>query len=288
MSWDIIMHVNYCEQGQTIDEICQKAVKWGFDGVEFRRKRVHVNESVEEYLDAIEKGVKKYGLKTVIFGGPGASFTNPDPEKREADLNEMINFYKLASKRFNLTVCNTMAGSVVNPDKSIPPYEYDKHGSFAATEEQWKWAAEGFKVLGELAEELNFKFAFEVHMNYIHDLPQTTKKLVDMINVPSVGINLDYGNVVYFKNKPTLKEAIEVVKDKLYYVHLKNSVGLRDGSRFPTGLCEGEINHREYLKLLKENNYTGPICIEAPRSGDREWYAKQDIAYIKSVIEDIL
>lgn len=109
-----------------------------------------------------------------------------------------------------------------------------------------------------------------------------------MINVPSVGINLDYGNVVYFKNKPTLKEAIEVVKDKLYYVHLKNSVGLRDGSRFPTGLCEGEINHREYLKLLKENNYTGPICIEAPRSGDREWYAKQDIAYIKSVIEDIL
>ena len=37
MEWPIIMHVNYCEQGQTIEEICEKAVKWGFDGVEFRR-----------------------------------------------------------------------------------------------------------------------------------------------------------------------------------------------------------------------------------------------------------
>ena len=95
MSWDIIMHVNYCEQGQTIEEICQKAVTWGFDGVEFRRKRSGVNESVEEYLDAIEKGVKKTGLKTVIFGGPGANFTDPDSAKREVEINEMSNFFKL-------------------------------------------------------------------------------------------------------------------------------------------------------------------------------------------------
>lgn len=288
MSWDIIMHVNYCEQGQTIEEICQKAVKWGFDGVEFRRKRSNASESVEEYLDAIEKGVKKYGLKKVIFGGPGANFSASDPAVREAELNEMINFYKLASERFDLSVCNTMAGVVTNTDKSVPAYEYDKHGSFAATEDQWNWAAEGFKVLGKLAEELNFKFAFEAHMNYVHDLPQAAKKLVDMIDVPSVGVNLDYGNTVYFKNIPSLKETIEGLKDRLYYVHLKNSVGLRDGSRFPTALSEGEINHREYIRLLKENNYSGTICIEAPRSGDREWYAKQDLTYIKSVIEDVL
>ena len=181
-----------------------------------------------------------------------------------------------------------MAGSLLNTDKSIPGFNYDKHGSYAATEDQWKWASEGFKVLGKLAEKLKFKFAFEAHMNYIHDLPQAAKKLVDMIDIPSVGVNLDYGNTVYFKDKPSLKDAIVGLKDSLYYVHLKNSVGLRDGSRLPTGLGEGEINHREYIRLLNENNYTGPVCIEAPRGGDRELYAKQDIEYIKSVIKDLL
>lgn len=287
MSWDIIMHVNYCEQGQTVEEICQKAVTWGFDGVEFRRKRSGVNESVEEYLDSIEKGVRKTGLKAVIFGGPGANLSDPDSDKREVEIEEMTNFFKLASRRFNLSVCNTMAGGLFNSDKSIPYSEYDKHGSFTAAEEQWKWAAEGFKVLGKLAEELGFRFAFEAHMNYIHDLPAAARKLVDMIGSPAVGVNLDYGNTVYFKNIPSLKEAINQVGDKLYYVHLKNSVGLRDGSRFPTGLGEGEINHREYIKLLKTTGYKGPVCIEAPRGGDREWYAKQDIAYIKSVISDL-
>lgn len=288
MSWDIIMHVNYCEQGQTVEEICQKAVDWGFDGVEFRRKRTKVNESVEEYIGAIEKGVKKTGLKTVIFGGPGANLADPDPLVRENEITEMMNFFKLASKSFKLTVCNTMAGPLLNPDKTIPYSDYDKQGSSIATEQQWKWATEGFKTLGEMAEELKFKFAFEAHMGYIHDLPQAAGKLANLIDLPSVGVNLDYGNTVYFKEIPSLADAIKGLKDKLYYVHLKNSLGLRDGSRLPTGLGEGEINHREYIKLLKENNYRGPVCIEAPRGGDREWYAKQDIAYIKSVINEVL
>ena len=43
----IIMHVNYVEQGQTVDEMCRKAVDWGFDGVEFRSARRGADESVK-------------------------------------------------------------------------------------------------------------------------------------------------------------------------------------------------------------------------------------------------
>lgn len=287
MAWDVIMHVNYCEQGQSIKDMCHKAVEWGFDGIEFRRKRNGVNETPKDYIKSIEKAVKKTGLKKVLFGGPGADLANPDPAIRDQQIKEMIEFFKMAANSFELSVCNTMAGSLLNNDKSIPYSNYDMHGSFAATPDNWKWASEGFKILGKMAEELNFKFAFEAHMGYIHDLPEKAKYLVDMIDSASVGVNLDYGNSVYFKDKPSLRKAIEVTSDKLYYVHLKNSVGLKDGSRFPTALSEGEINHREYISLLKEFKYNGPICIEAPRPGDREWYAKEDIKYIKSVIEDL-
>ena len=140
------MHVNYCEQGQTIEEICKKAVDWGYDGVEFRRKRSGVDETEEEYLDAIAKGVEKSGLKLVLFGGPGPDLTISDASEREFEIEKAINFYRLASERFKLTVCNTFAVTLMNTNKEIPYAQYDKHGSAAATQEQWNWAAEGFKA----------------------------------------------------------------------------------------------------------------------------------------------
>lgn len=285
MAMPIIMHVNYCEQGQTIDEMCQKAVEWGFDGIEFRRVRKGFNEEPEAYLDEIAAAVSRSGLKQVIFGGPGPKLTASDAQVRERELAQVVQFYRLAAERFELTVNNVTAGSLLNPaGKST---EYDKHGSAAATEAQWAAAVEGFKVLGDLAAELGFRFAFETHMNYIHDLPEPTKKLVDMIDKPAVGANLDYGNAVYFQKVPDLKESIDLLSDRLYYVHLKNSIRLGDGSRSAIGLADGQINHRQYLKLLKEAGYEGPICIEAPRQGDREWFAQADLAYLKRLLSDL-
>jgi len=38
---------------------------------------------------------------------------------------------------------------------------------------------------------------------------------------------------------------------------------------------------------LKEAGYDGPLCIEAPRNGDREWFAKADITYLKLLMQDL-
>ena len=283
----IIMHINYCEQGQTLDEICLKAVAWGFDGVEFRQKRGGVKETAEEYLDALARAQKRSGLKMVIFGSPGPDLMTPDAAKRAREVEEVSNFYRMAARRFKLTVCNTFTGPLKNPDAAVPYYIYEKQGSAVATPDQWKWAVEGYKVLGALAAELGFRFAFETHMTYLHDLPAVAKKLVDRIGCPSVGVNLDYGNTVYFPKPPSLKEVIGQVGPSLYYVHLKNCQ-ISDGhERARVGLADGDINHREYLRLLAEAGYRGPLCIEAPRPGDREWFAKQDIAYLKSLIADL-
>ena len=51
----IIMHINYCEQGQTLEETCEKAAAWGYDGVEFRSKRFGIEEDMNEYLETIYK-----------------------------------------------------------------------------------------------------------------------------------------------------------------------------------------------------------------------------------------
>jgi len=287
MPLPIIMHITYCEQGQSIDDVCYKAVNWGFDGVEFRRKRLSVEETPEDYLDAIAGGVRKSGLKQVTFGYPGADLMNEDESFRESEIESLIKFLKMANERFKLTVCNTFAGTLVNPDKNIPADEYNKHGSYAATDEQWEWAVKGYKIICGEAEKLGIHLAFETHMCYIHDTPAAAKKLVDLIGSGSAGINLDYGNTVYFMDPPTIRDTVNLISGRLYYVHVKNSIGLKDGSRIPTCLGDGEINIRQYIGLLKEIGYNGPICLEAPRSGDREWFAKKDIEYLKTIIKDI-
>jgi len=289
MSFPVIMHVNYCEQGQTLGEICSKAADWGYDGVEFRRKRARVEETPEQYLDALAESVAKSGLKQVIFGGPGPNFMQADAALRQHELETYQEFFRLATQRFELTVCNTMTGGLQNPDKNVPSGygHFDKHGSAAAGPEHWQWAAENFRILGDMAEEMGFRFAFEVHMGLLHDLPASSRRLVDEIDRPAVGVNLDYGNVFHFKGHPSLAESIALLADKLYYLHLKNYYPMRlSDELIPTGLADGAINQREFVKLLVEHDYDGPICVEAPRPGDREWFAQQDLAYIRSVIAD--
>ncbi|MBU0478615.1 sugar phosphate isomerase/epimerase [bacterium] len=284
----IILHVNYVEQGQSIPEMCKKAVEWGYDGIEFRRKRSKVDETSEQYLNSIAEAVQKTGLKHVLFGGPGANFMSADDKVREKETEECIIFFKMASERFKLTVCNTMAGPLST--KAEPSYKYDKQGSAIATPDQWKWAAEGFKTLGDLASELGFRFAFETHMNYIHDIPESAKKLVDMIDRESVGINLDYANIACFPKPVSLSETVNICANRLYYVHLKNIFRLRNtpyNSFIACGLGDGIVNNREFLRILKGKKYQGPVCVEAPRQGDRELFAKQDIAYIRRLLEEL-
>lgn len=288
MSLPVIMHINYCEQGQSMDEVCQKAAAWGFDGIEFRRIWAFQEEEPESYLDRLAKAFNKAGLKEAVFGYDYPDALTDETTDCDAVIEKASQFYKLATERFNIKVCNAFSGILLSQDEADTYSDYHRNGSFAATEKQWKMAAEGYKKLGKVAEGMGFRFAFETHMCYLHDLPASAKRLADMSESPAVGVNLDYGNTVYFKAEiPDIEEAIKIIGNKLFYLHLKNSIGTESGVRVPTSLADGEINHRKYLKALKQAGYNGFICIEAPRSGDREWFAQQDIKYIRALMKDV-
>jgi sugar phosphate isomerase/epimerase len=112
---------------------------------------------------------------------------------------------------------------------------------------------------------------------------------VERIGRPSIGVCLDYGNIVDFPQHPSVEECLESLKGMLHYVHLKNSSPVRGGAggRVPTGLADGEINTRQLLRHLATIGYAGPLCLEAPRPGDREHFAQADIAYLKRLLADL-
>jgi sugar phosphate isomerase/epimerase len=281
------MHINYCEQGQALSAIPRKAARWGYDGVEFRRKRTGVDESTSDYLDALEKAIDGSGLNNVIFGSPGPNLMQQDAGAREKEVADYIEFLAQAKKRFDSKWFNTFSGSLLNPDKSIPYSDYEKQGSGAATEDHYQWAAEGFKTIATFAESEGLKLGFETHMGYLHDMPIPAKRLVDAIGSSAVGLTFDYCNMFLSPSCTNIDETLKVLDDSVFYLHLKNLYKLPPGGYVMTSLGEGQINNREMISKLLAMGFDGPICVEAPRQGDREEFAKEDLAYIKSVLADL-
>lgn len=293
MNNKIIMHINYVELAarmfgkRSIDDICALAKRIGFDGIEFRGEAPRdLSLSFREYAEEIAAAKKKHGLSDILFGISLSECTNE--EKRDAQINEVIEKVKIAREVCGTEICNTYANWISPKEAGVPAYRYDLSGAGAATEKDWEMAADAYVRIAPTLESLGMRFAFETHMSYVHDLPVNARRLVDMINSPAVGINLDYGNTVYFPKAPALEETIDVCGDKLFYVHMKNSVPTpgTDNLRLPTALGEGQINHRIYVDKLCSVGFEGPIGIEAPRPGDRTWYAKCDFAYFKDVLAD--
>ena len=294
MKNDIILHINYLEVAggsfgkRSIDDVCKFAADLGYNGIEFRGDAPKdLNLSFREYAEQIAKGKKKYGLNEILFSIGMGKCTDPDKSVRDTMIAEVLEKAAIAREVCETNVCNTSTNWIASPDKTIPGDRYHCHGSVVATENDWTMTAEAYQQLSAGLEKIGIKFAFETHMGYIHDLPATAKKLVDMIGSPAVGINLDYGNTVYFPTRPSLEEAIDQCGDKLYHLHLKNSVWIPGTEyRMATSLGEGEINHRAYLDKLASIGYTGTISIEAPRPGDRPYFAKEDMAYLRDVLAD--
>jgi len=286
MDYSIIMHINYCEQGQTIEETCQKAVAWGYDGVEFRNKRFNVEEDMDEYLESIYKAARKYGLKQVIFGGGTPNLMVRDSDLRERDIEYCERFYPKAHSMFGFSVCNFLVGTVMNPSSEVDYSDYTKHGSFIAEEHHWKQGADGLRRIAAIAEKLGFRLALETHPNFLHDTVDSAMKLAKLSGSANAGVNLDYINANVLPGNLSIEEAIKKTDSRLFYVHLKNVIKTETG-RIRIGLADGEYNNRHIMKKLIESGYNGPVCVEAPRAGDREWFAVKDLGYIKSVLKDI-
>ena len=87
-----------------------------------------------------------------------------------------------------------------------------------------------------------------------------------------------------------MDEAVSACGDHLFVVSLLNSLRIQPlvyDNIIRCGLADGSVNHRQLLRRLLTLGYQGPILLGAPRSGDREWFAKQDSIYLRSVLADI-
>lgn len=277
----VIMHVNYFETGYTLAELFDKARLHGYDGVELRGFRKDTDTA--EYVAEVRREWTRTGLHHVLMACP-CDLNNADAGYREAEVEKCSDLLRQAAA-IGVRTCNAMAGTLLG--EGCKYGEFDRNGSAAASDDQWAWAVEGYQALGAVAEELGMKLAFETHNCYLHDLAIPTAEFLRRIGSPAVGANLDMGNIVLNSRGESVPAAIEVLGDRIFYLHLKNLYLSPGGGYVVCPLSDGVIDNRLMLRLLQAQGFSGPICLEAPRGGDRDHFARTDIEYVRGVLRDL-
>ncbi|NOY75772.1 MAG: TIM barrel protein, partial [Kiritimatiellaeota bacterium] len=175
---------------------------------------------------------------------------------------------------------NFFTGGLLRP--SVAYMDFDRNGSGFADDEHYEKAAKGLKIVGAEAAGLGAVIALETHNCYLHDLPKACSKLLKMVDMDNVGVNYDHGNIFINKNGSSIEEVLNIIGDKILYVHLKNMFVPFDKSFFlSTRLEEGHIDTMDVVKRLKERNFNGVLCTEYACTGDGIIAAKRDGDYLK-------
>ncbi len=112
------------------------------------------------------------------------------------------------------------------------------------------------------AEHYGVTLCVKAHVGcYVHNTP-TTLKLLDAIHSPSFGLDMDPSHIWRAGENPV--EAIGAVTKRIRHVHIRDCKGRQPNPGTPAMQANGrgDIDLLGYMRILKQNGYTGPVDVE--------------------------
>jgi L-ribulose-5-phosphate 3-epimerase len=138
-------------------------------------------------------------------------------------------------------------------------------------------------VAGQL-KSMGLEFWFETGQ----ETPVTLLRLIHSVNVPNLGLNLDPANLIlYGKANPI--DALDVFGSYVRNIHAKDGLYPTDPMKLgrEVKVGEGKVRFPEFVKRLKEIEFTGEFIIEREITGqqqDRD--IAETIAYLKKLLTE--
>jgi sugar phosphate isomerase/epimerase len=299
----------------SLEEICQKASSWGYDGLELACWGAHVNPKkvVEDdaYCNEIKSTLAKYNLEcralaAHIIGQCVGDYNDPrlnnfapaeladKPDEIRAWAIETVKYCALAAKKLGCYVVTGFTGS------PIWKYLY----SFPQTTEEM--IEKGYQEIYDLwcpildvFKENGIKFAHEVHPGEIaFDYYSTQRLLKKFEDRPEFGLNYDPSHLIW--QGVDYNIFLEDFIDRVYHVHMKDAAvtlngksgllgshidfgDLRRGWNFRS-LGHGDVKFELIIRILNQYGYDGPLSVEWEDSGmEREAGAKEACEFVKKV-----
>ncbi len=130
--------------------------------------------------------------------------------------------------------------------------------------DQWRWAVEACRILGDYAGGKNLSIALELEpfrMALLNNVSEMARFLRDCAH-PRVKANIDISHLVLSDCGP---ETLAALQGNAIHVHISDCDGKVHGD-LPPG--RGVVKFMPYLQAIKELNIDGPISLELEYSPD--------------------
>ncbi|APW59241.1 sugar phosphate isomerase/epimerase family protein [Paludisphaera borealis] len=299
-----------------IESICEKASKWGYDGIELPCWGDHFNVQQalkdDKYCQGRHDLLAKYGLKVWAISNhlvgqavcdviderhklilPDHVWGDGDPKGvKDRAAKEMIDTAHAAAK-LGVKVVNGFTGSSIwHLLYSFPPV------SDAMIAAGYKDFADRFNPILDVFKKLGLKFGLEVHPTEIaFDIYSAEAALEAVGRRPEFGFNFDPSHLIWQFVDPVA--FIRAFPDRIYHMHVKDAARTLDGKSGILGSHinfgdprrgwdfrspgRGQVDFQAIARALNEIGYTGPLSVEWEDPGmDREFGAAEAVQFIKT------
>jgi sugar phosphate isomerase/epimerase len=297
------------------EQVAAKAGEWGFDGLEPACWGDHI-DVVQTLADPgyaagrrsiLERnGLGMWSIGSHLIGQcvcdridarheailPPELWGDGDPEGVRQRAAERMKDVARAAARLGVPVVTGFTGSSVwHLLYSFPPND------FAEIDRGYEELAERWGPILDVFDAEGVRFALEVHPTEIaYDFATTRRALAALDRREGFGINLDPSHFIPQFLDPAAF-ALEF-GDRIYHVHVKDSVRRLDGRRSILGSHlnfgaeergwdfvspgHGDVDFEALLRALNRIGYEGPLSIEWEDSGmDREYGARDALAFVR-------
>ena len=159
-----------------------------------------------------------------------------DRSKRYLDLG-----YELEARNYLIVI-----GEYIWQREVIPPRD------------QWNWAVEGLRELGEYAATLGLEIAIELepfHLSIVNNVENMARFLTD-VSHPAVKANLDVSHLALSHTKA---DEIANLRGRIAHSHFSDCDGKKHGD-LPPG--RGVVDFPPYLAAMKSAGFEGTVSIE--------------------------
>jgi sugar phosphate isomerase/epimerase len=135
-------------------------------------------------------------------------------------------------------------------------------GGKSGVEEDLAASIEKLGRLADLAGTYGVTLCVKAHVGHaIYNTP-TTLKAMESISALSFGIDMDPSHIYRAGENP--EEALPQVISRVRHIHIRDCKGRQQGpGPIEAQACgRGDIDLHGYCKVLAENGYDGPVCLE--------------------------
>jgi sugar phosphate isomerase/epimerase len=273
----LIMHA-YTYRAYDFDRACKKSKEHGWDGIELVGSHFDTKNLAGE-KQRLGDTMAKYGVIAPVASW-GADVMADDPDVRKANLDFIIAGLPHL-KDLGVTKANCSCGGLMDPDRK-------ESGSAIAEEHHYERAAEAYREVAKALAEQGMTASFEIHMHCLHDTARSTYKLLKMIGSPLVTANLDAGNMYGTPHAEEAVEAVNILGEKIGYVHAKNCRRLNDGTTdYSYDLETGHLDYFSIFQALKQVGFAGDVCCEYCGLGDPSVAGERDLHYLRRTLAEL-